>query len=270
MDGTVAFAIALVSYGNAHLENPVETNLLRIPSDRPTLKYILETDFRSNGHVFARRKGKKVAATIEEWFDFIHRKGAKRLWLVFGEELDSDQKEIMQQLESKLLGIQVDYPTDHEMWVPDWDTVVRAQRPRIWQVSVKGMGIPTSMASKPGDLNAVREDIRKGLEDAIVFAKKSATGEFFSSHFAEGLTALESASPAPPYYPDMLPSRGYSILARQVIAGASYGWVFGGMGSWNDIWFSDDSLMPEYNRITETLRRSVKMGLREGVNSFSL
>src|SRR4051794_262143 len=46
------------------------------------------------------------------------------------------------------------------------------------------------------------------------------------------LTAVE---PTAPYHPDILPSAGYTLAARQLLAGAVASFVFGGMGSWNDV-----------------------------------
>ena len=50
-----------------------------------------------------------------------------------------------------------------------------------------------------------------------------------------------------------------------MIAMASRAWVFGGMGSWNDVWVKGDT--ERYGRLTRRLYDSVLTALLAGVNS---
>jgi hypothetical protein len=61
---------------------------------------------------------------------------------------------------------------------------------------------------------------------------------------------------------------GYSLEARRLVAAAVRSWVFGGMGSWNDIGFSDPALLSVYNSVSEDLYMSVIEGFRDGINSL--
>ncbi len=66
----------------------------------------------------------------------------------------------------------------------------------------------------------------------------------------------------------MVPAAGYSLDARQLLAMASRAWVFGGMGSWNDIGFTDAARNEEYRRVSQELYRAVTDAIRDAANSF--
>ena len=58
-----------------------------------------------------------------------------------------------------------------------------------------------------------------------------------------------------PYHPDLLPPETDS-LRRRLMAAACQAYVFGGMGSWNDIWFDGDA-GAEYEVVTRSLYQAV-------------
>ncbi|MBW3624663.1 MAG: hypothetical protein KY468_14755 [Armatimonadetes bacterium] len=65
----------------------------------------------------------------------------------------------------------------------------------------------------------------------------------------------------------MLPEEGYSLLARQLLATATQAYVFGGMGSWNDIGF-EGSLQREYEKVSADLYEVIKVTTIMVPNSF--
>lgn len=79
----------------------------------------------------------------------------------------------------------------------------------------------------------------------------------------------DSPSPEPPYHPDMLPQTGYSVEARQLLAMATRSWVFGGMGSWNDVGFGDPDVQAEYEEITSRLYGAVVDAIRAATKAFA-
>lgn len=69
-----------------------------------------------------------------------------------------------------------------------------------------------------------------------------------------------------PYYPDMLPL-GYTYEARHLAALAAQAWVFGGMGSWNDMTFENESATAEYGAVSRDLYNAILVGLVASVDS---
>ncbi|MCU0860162.1 MAG: hypothetical protein MUE55_06220 [Thermoplasmata archaeon] len=269
MDGEVAFAILLVSHGNLHLSGRSSPIALSIPGDLPTLKYVDGVNFVRVKRSFSMKRSGSVAKTIEGWFDHLRAEGARRLRLMFGEEVGAEQRHTIEGLGSRFLGIQVDYESRGEFWVPDWSAQGHFWQQRIWRVTVNGAEVTCPMPPSRVDLEAAKIDLRDALKAAIDVAGKMEVDDF-ATRFHKGLAALDSDMPVPPYYPEIIQPFGYGLPARQLIAGASYGWVFGGMGSWNDIGSNDAAVEREYEEVTEKLRHSVKRGLTEGVNSFRL
>jgi hypothetical protein len=112
-----------------------------------------------------------------------------------------------------------------ETWTARWE-VTEPQHPNqaIWSVTYHGATVSGSGAVPP----------------AMPLAEAA-------RELTEALALLSAPSPSVPYYPDLLPERGYALPARQLIAAAASGWVFGGMGSWNDC---VPSAAAEYESVT--------------------
>jgi len=67
---------------------------------------------------------------------------------------------------------------------------------------------------------------------------------------------------------DWLPGIGHSLAARQIYAAACQSWVFGGMGSWNDLVFQDPIENSEYEDLSRQLYEAINSGIELSVNSF--
>src|SRR2546430_1039332 len=91
--------------------------------------------------------------------------------------------------------------------------------------------------------------------------------DWFSEQFRKALTLLQSDQPVPPYHPDMLPEKGYTIDARRLLAAAAASWVFGGMGSFNDLGFRERGINREYHQVADRLFSAVLDAILSAVNS---
>lgn len=83
--------------------------------------------------------------------------------------------------------------------------------------------------------------------------------------FDGALQALDSAEPPPS---DSLPDTGFGLEARQLMASATRAYVFGGMGSWNDLGWEDAARNAEYNRVSGALYAAVKSAIGAASNSY--
>jgi hypothetical protein len=114
------------------------------------------------------------------------------------------------------------------------------------------------------------EEARKQLRSALNRAKNFSQEVHFNpwgEYFAEAVNLLDHREPTIPYHPDVLPSEFYSLSSRQVIAAAFKGWVFGGMGSWNDFVADSSSLKDEHLDISLELYRAILFAIATAVNS---
>ncbi len=91
----------------------------------------------------------------------------------------------------------------------------------------------------------------------------------WSEWFRAALQRASASRAVFDYYPDVLPLTGYTEPARRLLSACEKAWVFGGMGSWNDVGFETPELEARYRSLTPELFSAVLFGVAAAVNSFS-
>jgi len=151
-----------------------------------------------------------------------------------------------------------------QVWRPTWRAgtggaagrgpavVYRAARPP------RPPAVPaTSVAAAAGTLAAV-------LEDAAAFASEAGLTPW-DQVFALALAAWSADDPQIAYFPDLVPD-DWPRPSRSLAAMASTAWVFGAMGSWNDLSFADEAVRSRYDAVSVDLYRAVLDGLVTAAN----
>jgi len=151
-----------------------------------------------------------------------------------------------------------------EVWRPTWRVgtgggagrgpvvVYRASRPP------RPLEVPaTSVAAAAATLAAV-------LEDAGDFAAEAGLTPW-DQVFVLALAARSADEPQTAYFPDLLPT-DWPRPSRSLAAMASTAWVFGAMGSWNDLSFADEATRSRYDAVSVDLYRAVLDGLVTAAN----
>ena len=134
-----------------------------------------------------------------------------------------------------------------------------------WSVEYRGFMSPDSRALPMQEMRAVKERLR----EAVSRAKEFAQGTHWTKDFTRSLEALESPAPVFPF-PDMLPSSGFPLEARQLLAAAAQAYVFGGMGSWNDLSLPNDpDIIEEYEEISTELYEAIQFAILMASNAFA-
>ena len=122
------------------------------------------------------------------------------------------------------------------------------------------------------DLDWTEHKLTQSLNEVIKFCN---TGEsqLKASHwpelFAKAKTALSGNAPVDATDHLQLPEQVFNETQNKLLKAADLAWVFGGMGSWNDVAFQDDQLSAKYNLISERLYGAVNMAIIGAVNSGS-
>jgi hypothetical protein len=78
--------------------------------------------------------------------------------------------------------------------------------------------------------------------------------------------ALRDATDAELPYPDVFPD-SHPPEARHVAAMAARAWVFGGMGSWNDLGFESTEVRARYDQLSASLYSAVLRALVDATNT---
>lgn len=284
MNGELALAIALAAHGNAYLASPLESKPPELMGANSTLQYVDSIVFRevvvreavpstieaSRGADRGAREDMPAAGGTAEWYDKLKSTGASRLW-VLKLPYTLDLPEVMATAFANSIpwAIQADYKEASVVWSPRWELSGSPDRSQPWEVYAE---LETSRlgAGRPphSELRETRVALREKLEQALDFSKR-ANLDYFPDDFSQAVALLESDSPAIPYHPDLLPDAGYDLPARQIIAAAAKGWVFGGMMSFNDLGsFPSPALAEEYESLLVPLYETVVQAILSAANAF--
>ena len=117
------------------------------------------------------------------------------------------------------------------------------------------------------DLASAKQSLQQALSEIQCFANRHHLG--FGSCFTAGLKSLDASSPLKNcrHHP-LVAARLYLLEARQLMASCWHLWVFGGMGSWNDVGFNDVKTMRHYEKVPDALYSALMSGIQVSVNSF--
>lgn len=264
MNGQLAQIVALVAYGNLFLRGGDEEI-----SINSTLKYVSEI-------VFARYKDKndsqgvQVASNVPDWFSYLRTKKANRLWsIVFAWERQDILEHIAVAFANGVpIAIQVDLPEGFELWYPQWKTV--GSERKSWAVEYRSLMFPYSHIYSTHNLIEIKGHLRSSISQAIDFVKRpDVNAKFWENWFSKSLELMDSLEPIPPFHPDIFPASGFKLEAKQLMAAAMQAYVFGGMGSWNDLGFKNPDTQMTYEEISKKLYEAVKLAIMTASNSFS-
>ncbi|PKO19091.1 MAG: hypothetical protein CVU39_00640 [Chloroflexi bacterium HGW-Chloroflexi-10] len=269
MNAELAQIITLVAHGNLFLRSGKTT--AADLSSNPAFQYVSAVKFARYQNK-QEAQGKEAAGSVSEWFAFLRLAGVTRLWQI---AFQWERKDIPEHVAAGFAGgvpnaIQADLPNGFELWYPKWETGGPKEKP--WSVEYRALMFPYSHAVPPVDLDLVKIRLGMAIAQALEFSSKQPAMEngYWIPRFTEALALLNSTNLITSFPAEILPESGYCLEARQILAAAAQAYVFGGMGSWNDMGFSDPALEKEYERISTELYEAIKMGTTLATNSFAL
>ena len=266
MTGNLVQIISLTAYGNDYLENG--TNLLNYYPINSVFQFCNRVDFREfyKPFFFFKRKEKIIATDPIEWFTHLKKGGCQKLRLAF--EFSKDQSFAKDHKLAGLSGGGGIYPNYSNFWVNRWDVTNENDPDRkIWTVNyaeiVKGQ--PTE--NRQINQSEIKDKLKKTLNEIAAFAYKQKL-EDWGTQFTKAELNLDSLNPSENYYhKDLLPSSIYTLTTRQLLFSAGMAWVFGGMGSWNDLGFDSEIESEIYERLSEELYSDIVLAVISSINS---
>jgi hypothetical protein len=85
--------------------------------------------------------------------------------------------------------------------------------------------------------------------------------------FEKAKNTLENDNPEIDFYhDDLIVVNNYSLENRQLLMSASKAFVFGGMGSWNDLWFENEEKEKEHNALSTVLYGIMMRSIVSSIN----
>jgi len=152
-----------------------------------------------------------------------------------------------------------------EFWLARWE-VGNQEAPdrRIWRVTYGRVAEAKSKSYVGRNPEATKERLLKALREIHSFSERH-NGGGFTDCFSRAIGTLTSAEPHG-YHKDISPPGLLPPGAAAVLDASQSAWVFGGMGSWNDMGF-DGADGKEYDRVSEQLFQVLTEAICEAANT---
>jgi hypothetical protein len=273
MTGTLAQIIALTTYGNDYLING------KIPPDfnstNTTFQFCNKVDFMEfkRQFFFSQLKRVVIANNPTEWFHYLKKDGCKHLRLYF--EYSKDQSFAKDHKMAGFVGgggswlIEAVYDNYSNYWANNWTvTNQNATDKKIWSVSY-GM---TIKKKKTNNLQVDNQKAKDELKETLTEITNFAHGlnlKYWAETFEKALKTIDSPTPEKNYYhTDLISLNNYSLQSKQILFSAGTAWVFGGMGSWNDLGFDNKDDNEAYDRLSEQLYSNINKAIVAAINTY--
>ena len=254
MDGPLSQIVALTCHSNAFLGGD------EIPEFFPgnsTCQFCDSINFvEVKKLLIGKSREVVVAKTPDEWIRSLKQRGATGIRLVRQARNDPG---ISDRMSAGFVGGGGTWMMEvlkedgrSEFWAARWDVWNQdAPDRRFWRVTYGLLSKTKTLPSSTRKISDVKADFQKSLTSIRSFSEREDCGGF-TKCFAAGLTALEDPNADIGYHKDIAPNGQLSEVAQSLLKASMSAWVFGGMGSWNDMGFPGET-QNEYESVSENL-----------------
>ena len=251
MTGILAQIIAITSFGNEYLKSGNLTNFF---PQNSTFQHCDFVDFREmrKKNIFTSKKEFIVSKNPIEWYEYLKSKNCLKLRLFY---------QTVKQDDHKMAGfvggggnwfIETIFNNNSDLWISRWNHDKNLTE-KPWQVTYGKAYENRPIINQQLDLTKIRNSLKNSLEKITEFAFKETT-ENWGNIFEKAKNTLENENPESDFYHnDLICWNNYDLENRQLLMSASKAFVFGGMGSWNDMWFEKEETNEMYNKLSSEL-----------------
>lgn len=261
LNGNDAQSATLVTWGNSYLQQAFDAG--RFFPERSCFTFTHAIQFVDP------ESGTTLAHGPAEWFDWLVRNGCTGLsmfhvdpgersglrphqtagmvgggWTTLIATLHGDLQHVWYNSQS------VTHPDDPDDLI--WSSSFR-------RVAIEAAGtnqVPLSVAHQ-------REKLRAALIDIDAFAAQEKV-DVWPAYFQKALRLLDDGDPlAASHHRDVFPATGYTLAAKQLLAASANAFVFGGMGSWNDLGFE-----ARHDDLSAELYACIMNGVAAAINAY--
>lgn len=261
MNTELAQIIALITHGNEHLLSPGRDGVELFPS-HSTFQHVSEISFQG-WESDVLRKPRILARDPRTWFSFLEAGGVQYLKL---DLLNLNRLPPPYATSISTAGNAWVIQTDQgKCWQARWLFQTEGDpHPGRWQVAYQERENLPVLTDLP-DSEVVYHKLKNSLLEARAFSLRWNFG--WDDWFGEAINLLQASPVIQPYYNDLFPEQFENVKVRQLLAGALKAWVFGRLGSWNDMYITSSKQEQEYQRISRNLYSSVIQAVVTATNS---
>jgi hypothetical protein len=267
MTGPVAQIVSLTVYSNAYLSGKEPFSFDLSNSTAQFCERIQYIDWVKKLFKYHERM---IAKNPDDWVKILKNSGIKSLWLHY---VSSQNTDLNDRYSAGFVGgggrwlIEASYENKSDYWEARWEVGNKdAQNKRIWVVTYGRISRnDIKRQYKLDSLAAVSQRLEQNLKEIKRFAE-SHDIEYFGKCFEKGLKCLNSLEPLEfVYHKDLLPSSIQNIGSLQILCSCQAAWVFGGMGSWNDMGFNGNE-QEVYEEVSGNLYKTICEAIPAAVN----
>lgn len=271
MQGTIAQIVALVVHGNAYFRG-AEQQAVAFPSTHSTLTFCEFVKFVSLTRSGESWSETPFAQDPTSWLEELRKSRVSAIRMTY---MPSGQN-LGGATDRMLVGfvggggrwlLETTGPNGSDYWEGRWEVGDQGRADRkIWRVTY-GRIAANQPSSPPAssDLQSLRQRLIGNLTEITAFAHHQKL-DGFAKAFDAGLSNLASLSPGTSLYHNDLLTADMPIAAAQLLSAAQSSWVFGGMGSWNDLGFDGDD-QTTYEDLSEDLYKLLNDSIVSAANS---
>jgi hypothetical protein len=272
MQTSIAQLAALTIYGNAFLLRPnAAADFYPANSTFRFCEYVSFVDIHRDGDQWIEEP---FAGDPLAWFDALRKQGVNTLRMQYH---PSGQTQTPDRILVGFVGgggrwlIESQTSGSSDFWQCRWNVGDRARPDRkIWCVTYARFAKSQPSIQPQGleDMEQLLQELDQHLVEMEEFARTQKIDNF-ANLFQLARTRLCSDPPySGLYHPDLIRAELVPITACRLLAACQDAWVFGGMGSWNDLGFGANE-QPRYEVLSEKLYRLLNRAIVIAANSSS-
>ncbi|HNP49921.1 MAG TPA: hypothetical protein PKL85_13845 [Bacteroidia bacterium] len=271
MTGTLAQLIVLATYGNQFLRTG-EINTAFYP-DNSTFLNSESVDFRemTKRFILSGFSEKTICRNPGEWLNLLKKEKTQKLHLFF--RASEDQSKGPDYKLAGFIGGGGNWMLEQicdgysYYWQAKWTyNNSSSDQDKRWIVSYARFSQKIKSSNYNQSEERIRDNFRVALSDISSFASLQ-NFHGWSNTFQKALYELSNLSPGENYYyKDLVPSGDFSVASRQLLYSAAMAWVFGGMGSWNDINLEKKEDEERYDELSAKLYQCITESVLAVVN----
>lgn len=254
MNGELAALVTLASFGSDWLSAPVGDEAPELLDSNSSFQYVNRIDFDLPKTPLLSRRA-SVAGT-RNWLRELRRSGGGQIFVVADAESAGPLPNHTASAFANGVrwGLLTTGPRPR-LWFTKWQVSdPQATDSRIWAITATCVRAKGAIPRSP-EVARASATLAASLASISEFAARQGFNDW-QPWFQRASSKLTDPAPEPRYHADMIPA-SRPLEQRQLAAAAIEAWVFGGMGSWNDVWLPDEQERADYDKHTQTLYLAV-------------
>ena len=256
MNGEIAQIVALTCHVKAFLKGKEIGDFFPYNSTCKFIESIKFVDWSKNVEEDSKEV-EELASTPDKWFEYLKSKKANGIRVSRIPQSDEDRWHVGFVGQGGIWEIEAVYENKtSSIWRPKWEIGDQdALDKRIWRLTYGTIGTISSRSLEPGRVYQIRNNFLIALKEIEEFSIKNKCDEIFTSSFQKAIETLESKKDEKKYevyHEDLCPKSFCAKDNISILNACQHAYVFGGMGTWNDLWLEND-VQDEYNRVSDNL-----------------